>query len=100
LLPRIIEGCQKSLDLVDELIIVGVENNSKILNAPDNTQKLELNLSVLASQDEITWIVNGKKVGLTQSNQPMLLTDLGKGDYSIMVFNSQGQKGRIEFEVL
>ena len=94
------DECEKQLDLVDSLIIVGVKNKSKIFNSPDNPKKLALNLSVLASQDELVWIVNGKKIGQSESNQAILLSDLDKGHYAVMVFNPQGQKGLTEFEVL
>ena len=88
------------VDLVDDLVITGVENQSKIITPPDSNDLLNINLSVVGSQSDVIWIVNGRKVGETEPEKSIDLKDLAQGKYVVMAYNRDGQMGMVEFEVL
>lgn len=100
LVPRFHKDCSKSVNYQTDLVIVGVEESAKIAKPPDSKDDFELSFTVLASQDDVTWLLNGKKVAQSAAHKPVLLKQLVRGRYQLMVFNRQGQVGNLNFEVL
>lgn len=100
LVPGFDENCAKTINHQQDLVIVGVENHAKISKPPNSNDDFELSFSVLASQDDLTWLLNGRKIAMSSPTEPVLLKQLIKGHYQLMVFNRQGQVGNLNFEVL
>ncbi len=100
LLPELSEGCNRRSQMTQDLIIAGVKDKSQIKRPPGSSLELELSLSVIGSQSDLSWLVNGQWYKKTQAGESLLLKALDAGEYLVMVFNHQGQSATIRFRVL
>ena len=63
LVPELHSQCQDKLDSNESLLIVGIEEGSKISTPPNQKSNLDLSLSVASGKGKISWLNKGKFVG-------------------------------------
>ncbi|WP_444998065.1 penicillin-binding protein 1C [Aliikangiella sp. IMCC44359] len=100
LIPAYTPSCLKSLNLTQDLVITGIKDKSQIIQPGELNKALALNLSVMANRSQLTWLINGELKGKTKQGESFLIENLTKGNYRVFVYNQQGQKGELAFEVL
>lgn len=99
-LPNLHENCKKNIDVNQQLIVIGVDNNSQISPSPNASIPFTINLSVSAGKGDITWLKNGEFVGKLGVGESFVLSDFQKGHQKIMVFDQNGNSGAVEFDLL
>lgn len=99
-LPELHQSCVDKIDLKPQLIVMGVEDGSRIAAPPGATEPFEINLTVSVGKGEITWLKNGDLIGKSKIGESFIVSDFQKGQQKIMVFDQGGNNGSIEFEVL
>ena len=100
LLPELHQSCRNKVDVIQQLIVIGVENGSRISSPPNTSQAFRINLTVSSGQGEISWLKNGKFIGQSKIGESFIVSDFLKGHQKIMVFDQSGHSGLIEFELL
>jgi penicillin-binding protein 1C len=100
LMPLLHEDCVNKVDVSKELVIIGLANNSRITASPDRKNALSLGLSVSGGKGRINWLHNGRYIGESENGADFLLDQLAKGQHRLMVFDSYGQRGELNFQVL
>ena len=93
-------NCRSKIDIIRNINIIGVKNNSQISASPTSNKKLSLNLIATTGQGKISWFLNGKLIGLSFAKESFQINQLKKGQQKIIVFDENGQSGSIEFVVI
>lgn len=100
LIPELHQNCRNKIDITPQLIVMGLENGSRITSPPNAVTPFEINLTVSAGQGDIIWLKNGQLIGQSQLGESFIVSDFQKGHQKIMVFDQSGNSGSVEFEVL
>ncbi len=100
LLPELHPNCQKKIDVNQQLIVMGLENGSRISPPPNASEAFKINLTVSAGKGNISWLKNGELIGQSAAGENFTISDFQKGQQKIMVFDQNGNSGAIDFEVL
>lgn len=100
LVPATSKNCLGKIDVVEKLIIIGVQNNSRIMPAPDNRNAFSISLQVSIGVGTISWLKNGEFIGETKVGESINLSDFERGKQVITVFDQNGNSGEIDFVVI
>ena len=100
LIPELHKDCRDRIDVNPQLIVMGLENGSRISAPPNASGPFELSLSVSVGKGDIIWLKNGEFIGKSLIGESFLVSDFEKGHQKIMVFDQNGNSGQIEFEFL
>lgn len=100
LMPELYQSCEGNIDLSNEIQVIGLANNSRIVAPPDQKQLISLSLTVSGAKGRVNWLRNGRFVGESNHGEAFVLEELNKGEHRIMVFDQYGQRGELVFSVL
>ncbi len=100
ILPELHQKCRNKVDINQQLIVLGLDNGSRISAPPNATESFKINLTVSGGKGEITWLKNGVFIGQSKIGEGFIVSDFQQGLQKITVFDQSGNSGQIEFIVL
>jgi len=100
LMPQLDQSCRGQVGSSHRLIIIGIDEASRISLPPNLETPFSLSLIVSTGKGLVSWLDNGELIGQSKVGENFVLTDLEKGQHHLMVFDEQGNSGEVSFKLL
>lgn len=98
-LPALAPDCRDATEPEAALRIAGVVDGS-VLRRPPNSQKPpQLTLRALGTREEVRWLIDGKLLGRTRADAPLLAELATPGDQRILALDSVGRYATVDVRV-
>jgi penicillin-binding protein 1C len=99
-LPPLAPDCIDTGEPTRSLQIAGVVNGSVLRSAPNSTQAPRLTLRALGTREEVRWLLDGRLLGRTRADQPLLAELDAFGAQRILALDTTGRYATVDIQVM
>jgi penicillin-binding protein 1C len=99
-LPARASDCSESAEPEQTLRIAGLVDGSVVRRAPNATQPPQVTLRALGTREEVRWMIDGRLLGRTLADAPLVATLDREGTQRILALDATGRYAWTEVRVL
>lgn len=98
-LPSLAPDCRNANEPDAALRIAGIVNGSVLRRPPNSSTPPQLTLRALGTREEVRWLLDGRLLGRTRADAPLLAELAVPGTQRILALDSAGRYATVEVRV-
>ena len=98
-LPRLSPDCDAPSEPLPTLRIAGLPDGALIRSPSNRTEPPRISLRALGAADTVNWLLDGRLIGNSVGDAPVLLEFTQPGKQRLVAIDAQGRYGEIELRV-